>query len=106
MSALVQKRTNTGASECPLSANSGHLQTDLRKQKDRLAAVSPKLDQVFRSGGCLLPLPAPAEQTQRAEAAGEEWQGSRQGVAAVPITSVAGSVATKLNRHTEPYSRP
>ena len=42
-------------------------------QKDRLAAVSPKSDQVLWSGGCLrLPLPAPAEQTQRAEAGGEE----------------------------------
>jgi hypothetical protein len=47
-----------------------------RKKKDHLAAVSPKSDQVLGSGGCdssdVLPLPAPAEQTYRAEAGGEE----------------------------------
>jgi hypothetical protein len=45
------------------------------KRKDRLATVSPKSDQVFCSGGdCsgVLPLPAPTEQTQRAEAACEK----------------------------------
>jgi len=43
------------------------------QKKDRLAAVSPKSDQVLWSGGCLrLPLSAPAKQTQRAEAGGEE----------------------------------
>ncbi len=48
------------------------------KKKDRLAAVSPKSDQVFWLGGCLtcsvLSFPAPAKQTQPAEAAGEEWR--------------------------------
>ena len=32
---------------CPLCADSGHSPNDTRKQKDRLAAVSPKSDQVF-----------------------------------------------------------
>jgi len=39
------------------------------KQKGRLAAASPKSDQILSSGGCeysfTIPLPAPAEQTQR-----------------------------------------
>jgi hypothetical protein len=34
------------SAECPLRANSGHSETDQRKQKDRLAAVSPKSKQV------------------------------------------------------------
>jgi hypothetical protein len=49
-----------------------------RKKKDRLAAVSPKSDQVFGSGGCessVLPLPAPAKQTHHAEATSEEREG-------------------------------
>ena len=32
---------------CLLCANNGHLLDDLRKQKDRLGAVSPKFDQMF-----------------------------------------------------------
>ena len=32
---------------CPLSANSGHSRNDLRKTKDRLAAVSSESDQVW-----------------------------------------------------------
>ena len=56
----------------PSRSSSGHSRHNLRKQKDRLAAVSPKHDQVVWSGSCALPLPTPAEQTQRAEASGEE----------------------------------
>jgi 4-diphosphocytidyl-2C-methyl-D-erythritol kinase len=41
-----------------------------RKQKDRLAAVSAKSNQMFGSGGSVLSLFTPAEQTQRAEAGG------------------------------------
>jgi hypothetical protein len=49
------------------------------KQKDRLAAVSPKFNLPDWSRYQSLPLPAPAEQTQRAEAAGEEREHGRQG---------------------------
>ena len=43
-------------------------------QNGRLAAASRIFDQVFLSGCGTLPLPAPAEQTQRAEAGSEEWE--------------------------------
>ena len=44
-----------------------------------LTAVCPKSNQVFcSSGSSALPLPAPAEQTQRAEAGGEEREGVRE----------------------------
>src|SRR5450631_2469438 len=33
--------------ECPICDNSRHSRSDLRKHKDRLAAVSPKTDQCF-----------------------------------------------------------
>ena len=47
------------------------------KKKDRLAAVSPNFDQLFRSRSFSLPLPTPAEQTESAKAGGEEWESSR-----------------------------
>jgi hypothetical protein len=47
------------------------------KTKQRLAAVSPKTDQVFGSGGCyhtgILTLPAPAKQAHCADNGCEEW---------------------------------
>src|SRR5882757_3887175 len=49
-------------------------------KRDRLAAVFPKSDRMFRSGcACrrALPLPARAEQTQRAETGGEERERGR-----------------------------
>ena len=41
-------------SELAKSAMCGHSQNDLRKQKDRLAAASPKPNRIFGSGGCTL----------------------------------------------------
>src|ERR1035437_6013571 len=47
-----------------------------RKTASRRSLRNPT--DLFGSGGCdsssVLPLPAPAEQTQRAEAGGEEWE--------------------------------
>jgi hypothetical protein len=45
------------------------------KQKDRLAAVSPKFNLLIRSGGGErgLPFPTPAKQTQRAKAGAKQW---------------------------------
>ena len=49
-------------------------------KKDRLAAVSPKFDLTFSSDSkSRFPLPAPAEQTQHAEASGEEWESGWEG---------------------------
>jgi len=60
-----------GRLDCPLSVN----RNQQRKWKDRREAVSPKTNQALRSsGGNGLPLPAPVQQTQRAEAGGEEWR--------------------------------
>ncbi len=52
-------------------------QNSQRKKKDRHAAVLPKSDQMILLGrdSSALPLLAPAEQTQSAEAGGEEWEG-------------------------------
>jgi hypothetical protein len=44
------------------------LQQTAQKEKTANAATSPKSDQVFRSDCDSFALPAPAEQTQRAEA--------------------------------------
>ncbi len=56
---------------------------DLPLRSTHLSTVSPKSDQVFLLGGCasggVLPLPAPAKQTHRAEAGSEEWEGRGQG---------------------------
>jgi hypothetical protein len=69
--------TNIAGVECDVRyvPKADITQIVLSKKIDRLAAVSPKSDLVFGlCGWGALPLPAPAEQTQRAEAGGEEWK--------------------------------
>src|ERR1019366_10020063 len=68
---------------CPLCAKSGLMhRNNERRKKERppAAAVLPKSNQVFGSGcecSSFL-LPAPTEQTQRAEAGSEEREGGRE----------------------------
>src|SRR5262245_17493060 len=81
MSALPPKADMCSAlADVRFGPKSGHRTI---KQRDRLAAVSPKLQFVFSLRGqcCRFLFSAPAKQTQRAEAGGEEWEsgGERDG---------------------------
>ena len=80
-----RKRTNSGAvglsAKCQKRTHA--LQHDRRKKKDRqrggLSEI--RLGVLIRRCECsgVLPLPAPAKQTQRAETGGEEREGGGQG---------------------------
>jgi hypothetical protein len=55
------------------------LQQTAQKERPPAAAVLPKSNQVFGSGGCEcsngFPLPAPRKQTHHTKATSEKWEG-------------------------------